>query len=75
MPDNETPYAPIPDDDIADLYIRIAKLKLERFNENLAYVTQWKQYEMLELVKQNVDICDVSIVWLQNFREDLDLKV
>lgn len=47
----------------------------ERFKQNLAYISLWKQYELLELLKQKADIWDVSIIWLQQFREDLDLKV
>jgi len=46
-----------------------------RFNENLSFVTTWKQYEMLELLIQGVILADVSLSWLQQFREDLDLKV
>ncbi len=62
-------------DNLMDMYRGIEQLKLKRFTENLAYVTLWKQYEMLELVKQHVDIWHVSIIWLQKFRDDLDLKV
>ena len=45
------------------------------FEENLEYIRDWKQYEQLELLIQQVDLGKVTIPWLQTFREDLDLKV
>lgn len=47
----------------------------ERFQENLAYVRDWNQYEVLELLIQKVDLGKTTIPWLRQFREDLDLRV
>jgi len=47
----------------------------KRFLENLAFVRTWKQYEVLELIIQGIELADVSITWLEEFRDDLDLKV
>jgi len=48
---------------------------LLHFQENLEYIRPWKQYAMLELLIQGVDLGKVTIPWLRQFREDLDLKV
>ena len=48
---------------------------LLHFQENLAYIRDWKQYEQLELLIQLVDLGKTTIPWLRQFREDLDLKV
>lgn len=50
-------------------------LYLAQTCENLLYIDGWKDYEMLELLKQGIDIGKVTKHWLEQFREDLDLKV
>ncbi len=49
--------------------------KLDQLKENFHHVETWKQYEILELLIQGVDLAHVTIPWLDQFREDLDLKV
>jgi len=50
-------------------------LYFSRFKRNLEYIDDWQQYEVLELLKQKVDLGNVSMPWLKSFREDFDLKV
>jgi len=50
-------------------------LALTRMQENIAYIGDWKPFEMLELLKQKVDLSQVSIPWLAWFKDYLDLKV
>lgn len=49
--------------------------QLDRLFENFRHVGTWNQYEILELLMQRVDLAEVTIPWLDQFREDLDLKV
>lgn len=49
--------------------------KLDRMFENFRSVELWRPYEILELLKQGVDLAEVTIPWLDQFREDLDLQV
>lgn len=46
-----------------------------KFATNLEFLDHWKPYELIELLKQKVDLEKVSTDWLRQFREDLDLKV
>jgi len=44
----------------------------KRFLQNLTFVNTWTQYEALELIFQGVELADVSIPWLEQFRERLE---
>ena len=46
-----------------------------RLFENFRHVGTWNQHEILELLMQRVDLAAVTIPWLDEFRDDLDLKV
>lgn len=52
----------------------VTRRKIARFRHNLKFVTGWSQYEQLELIKQEVPISDVSLTFLQDFRETIVLK-
>lgn len=47
--------------------------KMQRFLDNLELIRTWDKHEILMLVQMTVDLWDVSIDWLQHFREDLDI--
>jgi len=46
----------------------------KRFLENLSFVRRWTQYEQLALFLQEIPLWELSIEWLQEFRDNLDLQ-
>jgi len=60
---------------VAQSIAATTRKKMDTMFENFRHVEGWEQYEILELLKQGVDLAEVSIPWLDLFREDLDLRV
>ncbi len=44
----------------------------KRFLENLAFVRKWSQYEQLALFLQEIPLWELSVEWLQAFRDNLE---
>jgi len=70
-PNDTTATVPYLDED--HIIIQITPTT-KRFLENLAFVRRWTQYEQLALFLQEIPLWQLSIEWLQEFRENLDLQ-